>query len=220
MDFEWSLFVQSMPSLLRGAETTAMLSLVSLLLALVIGIAGALLRATSIPALVWAVTAWTTLIRGLPLLVTLLFLYYGLPSLGILLSSVAVALIALAVTTGAFVTEIVRAGIESIDRGQMRAAKSLGMSWALGMRYVVLPQALRRVLPPLTNEAITLVKSTALVSVIAIPDLLRAGTDVMTWKANTFSPFAGVALVYLCMTLPLVGLNAWLEKRLSRRRLA
>ena len=220
MDFEWSLFVQSMPSLLRGAETTAMLSLVSLLLALVIGIAGALLRATSIPALVWAVTAWTTLIRGLPLLVTLLFLYYGLPSLGVLLSSVAVALIALAVTTGAFVTEIVRAGIESIDRGQMRAAKSLGMSWALGMRYVVLPQALRRVLPPLTNEAITLVKSTALVSVIAIPDLLRAGTDVMTWKANTFSPFAGVALVYLCMTLPLVGLNAWLEKRLSRRRLA
>ena len=220
MDFEWSLFVESMPSLLRGAETTAMLSLISLLLALVIGIAGALLRATAIPALVWAVTAWTTLIRGLPLLVTLLFLYYGLPSLGILLSSVAVALIALAVTTGAFVTEIVRAGIESIDRGQMRAAKSLGMSWALGMRYVVLPQALRRVLPPLTNEAITLVKSTALVSVIAIPDLLRAGTDVMTWKANTFSPFAGVAIVYLCMTLPLVGLNAWLEKRLSRRRLA
>ena len=119
----------------------------------------------------------------------------------------------MSITAGAFITEIVRAGIESIDRGQMRAAKSLGMSWMLAMRCVVLPQALRRVLPPLTNEAITLLKNTALVSVIAIPDLLRAGTDIMTWKANTFSPFAGVALFYLCMTLPLVALNARLEKR-------
>ena len=175
MDFEWSLFASSMPSLLRGAETTLMLSAASLVLGLVIGIIGAVLRATAIPVLVWGVTAWTTLIRGLPLLVTLLFLYYGLPSLGILLSSVTVAIVALAITTGAFVTEIVRAGIESIDRGQMRAAKSLGMSWAVGMRYVVLPQALRRVLPPLTNEAITLVKSTALVSVIAIPGPVARG---------------------------------------------
>jgi polar amino acid transport system permease protein len=148
-----------------------------------------------------------------------LFLYYGLPSIGILLSSFTVAIIALSITTGAFVTEIVRAGIESIDRGQMRAAKSLGMSWVLGMRHVVLPQALRRVLPPLTNEAITLIKSTALVSVIAIPDLLRAGTDIMTWKANTFSPFIGVALIYLCMTLPLVTLNSWLESHLRTNRL-
>jgi polar amino acid transport system permease protein len=218
MDFEWQLFATSLPSLLRGAEMTAILAVISLGFGLIIGIAGALLRATNIRPLVWSVATWTTLVRGMPLLVTLLFLYYGLPSMGILLSSFAVAIIALSVTTGAFVTEIVRAGIESIDRGQMRAAKSLGMSWALGMRHVVLPQALRRVLPPLTNEAITLIKSTALVSVIAIPDLLRAGTDIMTWKANTFSPFAGVALVYLCMTLPLVALNTWLENRLRRSK--
>ena len=213
MDFEWSLFVLSLPGLLRGAETTAVLTATSLALGLVIGIAMALLHATGVRPLVWAVTFWTTLIRGLPLLVTILFLYYGLPSLGILLASATVAVAGLSITTGAYVTEIVRAGIESIDRGQMRAAKSLGMSWALAMRQVILPQALRRVLPPLTNEAITLLKNTALVSVIAIPDLLRAGTDFMTWKANTFSPFAGVALFYLCMSLPLVGLNARLEKR-------
>lgn len=218
MDFEWSLFCESLPSLLQGARTTLALSAASLALGLAIGIAGALLRATGLRAFVWAVACWTTLMRGLPLLVTLLFLYYGLPSLGILLSSTAVAVTALSITTGAFVTEIVRAGIDSIDRGQMRAAKSLGMSWATGMRYVVLPQALRRVLPPLTNEAITLVKSTALVSVIAIPDLLRHGTDIMTWKANTFSPFAGVALVYLGLTLPLVALNERLERRFGSRR--
>ncbi|MBV8535467.1 MAG: amino acid ABC transporter permease [Alphaproteobacteria bacterium] len=212
MDFEWPLFVAALPGLARGAETTALLALASLGFALAIGIACALLHATGIRTLVWAVTSWTTLIRGLPLLVTLLFLYYGLPSAGVLLSSATVAVTALSITSGAYVTEIVRAGIESIDRGQMRAAKSLGMSWLLAMRQVVLPQALRRVLPPLTNESITLLKNTALVSVIAIPDLLHAGTDFMTWKANTFSPFAGVALFYLCMTLPLVALNAQLEK--------
>jgi His/Glu/Gln/Arg/opine family amino acid ABC transporter permease subunit len=220
MDFEWSLFSMSIPGLLRGAETTGILAIVSLVFALLVGIAGALLRATNVRLLVWSIAAWTTFVRGMPLLVTLLFLYYGLPSIGILLSSFTVAIIALSVTTGAFVTEIVRSGVESIDRGQMRAAKSLGMSWALGMRYIVLPQALRRVLPPLTNEAITLIKSTALVSVIAIPDLLRAGTDIMTWKANTFSPFAGVALIYLCMTLPLVALNSWLEDRLRTNKLS
>ena len=213
MDFSWPIFLDSLPSLARGALITALLTIVSLAFALLIGIGCALLRATGIRPLVWAVTFWTTLIRGLPMLVILLFLYYGLPSLGILLDSITVAITAMAITTGAFVTEIVRAGIESIDRGQMRAAKSLGMSWISAMRYIVLPQALRRVLPPLTNEAITLPKNTALVSVIAIPDLLRAGTDIMTWKANTFSPFAGVALFYLCMTLPLVALNAHLEKQ-------
>ena len=216
MDFEWQLFVQSLPGLLKGAVTTLMLAGISACFGLAIGICGALLRALGIRPLVWLVAAWTTLVRGLPLLVILLFLYYGLPSMGILLSSMTVAIIALSVTVGAFVTEIVRAGIESIDRGQMRAARSLGMSWALAMRYVVLPQAMRRVLPPLTSEAITLLKNTSLVSVIAIPDLLRAGTDIVTWKANTFSPFAGVALIYLCMSLPLVGLNEWLERRMRR----
>ncbi|MBN9083125.1 MAG: ABC transporter permease [Rhizobiales bacterium 62-17] len=216
MDFEWHLFVDSLPSLLHGARTTVALAAAAAVFGLIIGVSLALLHATAFPPLVWLVTGWTTLMRSLPLLVTLLFLYYGLPSIGILLSAVTVAIIAMAITTGAFVTEIMRAGIESIDRGQIRAAKSLGMSWVQSMRLVVLPQAFRRVLPPLTNEAITLLKNTALVSVIAIPDLLRAGTDIMTWKANTFSPFAGVALVYLCLTLPLVALNAYLEQGIKR----
>jgi ABC-type amino acid transport system permease subunit len=95
----------------------------------------------------------------------------------------------------------------------MRAARSLGMSWAGAMRRIILPQAMRRVLPPLTNEALTLLKNTSLVSTIALADLLRAGLEVMTWQANTFSPFAGVALFYLLLTLPLVWLNTRLEQR-------
>jgi ABC-type amino acid transport system permease subunit len=95
----------------------------------------------------------------------------------------------------------------------MRAARSLGMSYALAMRRIILPQALRRVLAPITNESITLLKNTSLVSTIALGDLLRAGLEVMTWKANTFSPFAGVALCYLALTFPLLALNNFLERR-------
>jgi polar amino acid transport system permease protein len=213
MDFEWDIFVAALPALARGAATTAELAAVSILLGLGIGVAGGLARVSGLRVLNTAAIAYTTLMRGIPLLVTLLFLYYGLPSLGLLLEAKTVAIVALSVTNGAYVTEIVRAGILSVDRGQMRAARSLGMGWRLAMRRIVLPQALRRVLPPIGNEAITLLKNTALVSVIAIPDLLRAGTDVMTWQANTFSPFAGVALMYLMMTLPLVLLVARLEAR-------
>lgn len=213
MDFEWPIFVAALPALARGAATTAELAALSILLGLCIGVLGGLARVSGIGVLNAAAIAYTTLMRGIPLLVTLLFLYYGLPSLGLLLEAKTVAIVALSVTNGAYVTEIVRAGILSVDRGQMRAARSLGMGWALAMRRIVLPQAIRRVLPPIGNEAITLLKNTALVSVIAIPDLLRAGTDVMTWQANTFSPFAGVALMYLAMTLPLVLLVARLEAR-------
>ncbi|MBU8544609.1 MULTISPECIES: amino acid ABC transporter permease [Roseomonadaceae] len=213
MDFEWDLFVESLPTLAAGAVTTAQLAIVSIIIGLLIGLVGGLARVSGLAALNGVALFYVTLLRGVPLLVTMLFLYYGLPSLGLLLEAKAVAILALSLTNGAYVTEIIRAGIQSIDRGQMRAARSLGMGWGLAMRRIVLPQALRRVLPPIGNEAITLLKNTALVSVIAIPDLLRAGTDIMTWQANTFSPFAGVALMYLAMTLPLVWLVARLESR-------
>lgn len=213
MDFEWEIFVAALPSLARGAMTTAELAAMSIVFGLAIGLFGGLARVSGLRALNAAAITYTTLMRGIPLLVTLLFLYYGLPSLGLLLEAKTVAVLALSITNGAYVTEIVRAGILSVDRGQMRAARSLGMGWPLAMRRIVLPQAIRRVLPPIGNEAITLLKNTALVSVIAIPDLLRAGTDVMTWQANTFSPFAGVALMYLAMTLPLVFLVSRLEAR-------
>ncbi len=213
MDFDLKIFLDTLPSLAWGAVTTAKLAAMSALLGLVVGVLGGLARVSRHKPLRTLAFAYVTLIRGLPLLVILLFLYYGLPSVGLLLPATVVAVLALAMTNGAYVTEIVRGGIESIDRGQMRAARSLGMSYPMAMRRIVLPQALRRVLPPLTNESITLLKNTALVSVIAISDLLRAGVDAMTWKANTFSPFAGVALFYLLLTLPLLALNGWLERR-------
>jgi polar amino acid transport system permease protein len=184
-----------------------------MLLAIVIGTIGGLARVSRTPIFRHAAAVYVTIFRGVPLLMTMLFLYYGLPAAGLVLDAGTVGVLALAVTSGAYITEIVRSGIQSIDRGQMRGARSLGMSYSLAMRRIILPQAFRRVLPPITNEAITMLKNTSLVSVIAISDLLRAGTEAMTWKANTFSPFAGVTLIYLALTLPLIGLNSWLERR-------
>jgi polar amino acid transport system permease protein len=215
MDFQLDIFLESIPALLKGAVLTVELTIISVILGLVIGLIGALGRIARNSVLRGATIAYITLMRAVPLLLTLMFLYYGLPSAGIDLSAFTIAILALSFTNGAYVTEIIRAGIESIDRGQMRAARSLGMSHSLAMRRIILPQVVRRVLPPITNEAITLLKSTALVSTIALSDLLRSGLEVMTWKANTFSPFAGVALIYLILTLPMIWLLGRLEKRFS-----
>jgi polar amino acid transport system permease protein len=215
MDFQFDIFLESIPALLKGAVLTVELTVISVILGLIIGLVGALGRISRNSIIRGATIAYITLMRAVPLLLTLMFLYYGLPSAGIDLSAFTIAILALSFTNGAYVTEIIRAGIESIDRGQMRAARSLGMSHSLAMRRIILPQVVRRVLPPITNEAITLLKSTALVSTIALSDLLRSGLEVMTWKANTFSPFAGVALIYLILTLPMIWLLGRLEKRFS-----
>lgn len=213
MDFDLQIFLEGLPALLKGAVITAQLTISSMLLGIVIGLFGALSRISKNRVLSTTARLYVTIMRGVPLLVTLMFLYYGLPSAGIQMTAFTVGILALSLTNGAYVTEIIRAGIESIDLGQMRAARSLGMSYPLAMRRIILPQTFRRVLPPITNEAITLLKSTSLVSTIAISELLRSGLEIMTWKANTFSPFAGVALIYLIMTLPLLTLVGYLEEK-------
>lgn len=213
MDFSFDVFLAAIPSLLKGMVVTAQIAALSALVGLVLGTLGGLARVSPRRVLRLPALVYVTLMRATPVLVTLLFLYYGVPSAGLLLDATTVGVLALGITNGAYMSEILRGGIESIDGGQMRAARALGMSYPLAMRRIVLPQAARRVLPPVTNELISLIKNTSLVSTVAISDLLRAGMDFMSWKANTFSPFAGVALGYLLLTLPLIAINAWLEKR-------
>ncbi len=215
MDFQWDIFIDSIPALLKGAWLTLQLTIISVVIGLTLGLFGGIARVSTNRIISFFAVCFTTMMRGIPLLVTIMFLYYGLPAAGIQLSAFTVAVIALSVTNGAYVSEIVRAGIQSIDKGQMRAARSLGMSYGLAMRRIILPQVIRRVLPPITNESITLLKNTALVSTIALSELLRSGLEIMTWKANTFSPFAGVALIYLLMTLPLIWFVSRLEKRFA-----
>ena len=143
MDFEWKLFVDSLPYLLEGSLVTIELSVISIVIGIAIGTIGGIARLSRFRFISTMMFVYVTLFRATPLLVTLLFLYYGLPAAGILLSSFTVAIIALSTSNGAYMTEIVRGGIESIDAGQMRAARSLGMPYVLAMRRIILPQALR-----------------------------------------------------------------------------
>ena len=198
--------------LLVGLWITLEISALSLVFALALGLVAGLGRVSSNPAARNLAATYVEIIRGTPLLVQVFIFYFFIGTV-LQLSPLAAGVAALAVFTGAYVAEIVRAGIEAVPRGQMEAARSLGMSYAQAMRFVVLPQALRRTLPPLAGQFISLIKDSSLVSVIAITDLTKAGREIVS---STFTPFEvwfTVALMYLVLT---GALSLWV-RRLERR---
>jgi His/Glu/Gln/Arg/opine family amino acid ABC transporter permease subunit len=202
-----------MPPLLRGLALTLELTLLSLLGGLPIGLLVALARLSKFKPLAWAAGVYVEFLRGTPLLVQIFAIYYVLPAVGINLPDFTSAVIAFSLNGGAYMAEIFRAGIQSIDKGQMEAAQSLGMSYAMAMRLVVLPQALRRVIPPLTNEGIALLKDTSLAQVVAISELTRSGSELSSRLASPTVIWPIVALLYLVMTFPLTRLTRYLERR-------
>ncbi|HUR41382.1 MAG TPA: amino acid ABC transporter permease [Verrucomicrobiae bacterium] len=200
--------------LLIGLWVTLKISAWSLVFALVLGLVAGLGRVSANPAAHGLATTYVELVRGTPLLVQIFIFYFFIGTV-LKLSPFTAGVAALAVFTGAYVAEIVRAGIEAVPRGQMEAARSLGMGYAAAMRHVILPQALRRTLPPLAGQFINLIKDSSLVSIIAITDLSKAGREVVT---STFSPFEvwfTVALMYLVLTGALSLLVRRLERRLA-----
>jgi His/Glu/Gln/Arg/opine family amino acid ABC transporter permease subunit len=207
------LILRVSPVLLRGLAWTVQLTLLALLFGIPIGLAGALARLSRFRPLSLLAGAYVEVIRGTPLLVQIFFIYFVLPRVGISLPEFATAIVALSVNTGAYVTEIFRAGIQSIDVGQMEAARSLGMTYGLAMRRVILPQAFRRVLPPLTNEAIALLKDSSLVSIMGMTELTRTGQELASRFAQPMAIWPAVALLYLALTLPLTRLAYLLENR-------
>ncbi|MDD3445806.1 MAG: amino acid ABC transporter permease [Zavarzinia sp.] len=209
--------METLPLFLKGTEITLAATLLSSAIGILIATILAIMQVSkSMPAKIFA-NAYILTFRSIPLLVTIIFLYYGLPVTGLYLSAFFVGILGLALTLAAYASEVIRAGIVSIPRGQLEAAAALGLRRPHILRHVVLPQALMRILPPMTNQVITNLKNTSLLSAIAITDILRTGIDVMTWKANTFSPFAAIALCYLALIIPLSILARWLEARLARR---
>lgn len=204
-----------LPQLAQGATVTLKLFFITLALALPLGLALALLRVSGIKLLDWAVNGYIWLMRGTPLMLQMLFIYYALPflpGLPIRLPDFPAAVLAFALNYAAYFAEIFRAGIQSIDRGQYEAGKVLGMSYGQTMRRIVLPQMLRRVLPPLSNETITLVKDTSLIYVLALNDLLRAARGMVQRDFN-ITPFVVAAGFYLVMTLVLTVLFQRMENR-------
>ena len=215
MQLDFSILIKSFPYLLAGAWMTVKITSLSVGVGIIIGIIGGLMRVSKNPILFWLSTIYVEIIRGTPLLVQIFIVYFGLPSIGIRLTPYLSAVAALGINSGAYVSEIVRGGIQSISKGQMEAARSLGMSYAQAMRYVILPQALVRILPPLGNEFIALIKDSSLVSTIAIAELTRVGQQIITRTFQSFEIWTGVALFYFVMTFIMSRIVRFLESRLA-----
>ena len=213
--FSISIIREILPFLLKGALLTVFFSATSEVIGIIIGLATSMIRVTRIKVLNQLAVVYVDLFRGTPLLMQIIFIYYALPYLGINLPAIVAGIVALSVNSGAYVSEIFRAGIESIDKGQTEAARSLGLSYMQAMRYVVIPQTIKRVLPPLTNEFVALIKDSSLLSVIAIAELMRTAKEMMSWKMNP-SSLTAAAIIYLIITLPLTRYVSYMEKKLKK----
>ena len=201
--------------LAEGSLVTLKLFFITLALAVPLGLALALIRISRFTAASQAVNGYIWLMRGTPLMLQLLFIYFALPFvpvIGVRLPDFPAAIVAFALNYAAYFAEIFRAGIQSIDRGQYEGAKVLGFSYGQTMRRIVLPQVVKRILPPMSNETITLVKDTSLIYVLALNDLLRAARGIVQ-RDFTITPFIVAAGFYLLMTLVLTWFFQRLEKR-------
>ncbi|HPE70007.1 MAG TPA: ectoine/hydroxyectoine ABC transporter permease subunit EhuC [Thermotogota bacterium] len=207
--------VRSFPFLLQGALITLWLTLASGFFGTIIGTLAGMGRLSAMKALRYPSSVYVEFIRGTPLLVQIYIIYFGLPSLGLDLKPFTAAVVALTINAGAYTAEIVRAGIQSIDKGQMEAARSLGMTGWQSMFHVILPQAFRNVLPALGNEFIALAKESSLVSVIGIAELTRQGQYVISRTFKSFEIYGGVALIYFALTFSMSQIVGWVEKKVK-----
>ncbi|HPU62270.1 MAG TPA: amino acid ABC transporter permease [Bacillota bacterium] len=213
---DFSIIPGIMPALLLGARLTVELATIAVAIGLVIGSFVGIGRVSANRIIRLVTGVYVDFIRGTPLLVQLFLVYFGLPSiLGRPIPPFVAAITAMGINSGAYVAEIVRAGIQSVDRGQTEAGRSIGLTYSQTMRYIIFPQAFRRIIPPLGNEFIAMLKDSSLVSVIALEELLRKGQVVITRAFRPFEVYMVVALIYLVMTLAISRLVAWSEKRLK-----
>ena len=206
-----------MPSLLRGLGQTLWLFALTLIFSLPLGLVFTLGSISKIPPLRWLSRLYIWVLRGTPLMLQLFFIYYGLPFLGVAFDRTTSAVVTFVLNYAAYFAEIYRAGIQSIDRGQHEAAKTLGFTPWQTMRLIILPQTISRVIPPVCNETITLVKDTALVTAIGVGELLKAAEGAVN-RDMDITAYILVALIYLALTFVLTVIYERLEKRFSRHQ--
>ncbi|QDG76320.1 amino acid ABC transporter permease [Labrenzia sp. PHM005] len=214
--FNVPVLVRTFPLLISGLIVTLQIGITSIVSGLVLGLGLALVRMYAPAALRLPVMIYIDIFRSIPLLVLLIIVYYALPFIGIRLSPFLSAVVALTLVSGAYTAEIFRAGIQAIPKGQFEASRALGLSYKDMMVDVVLPQAIKIVIPPLTNNCINVMKDTALASVVAMPDLLKQATQAQALAANP-TPLIGAAIIYLAFLWPLVTLVSRFENRLNQR---
>jgi His/Glu/Gln/Arg/opine family amino acid ABC transporter permease subunit len=219
-NFDFAVVVEWLPALLKGLWITILFTCGGLILGLVIGLLFAVLGLSRHTTLRWLARIYIDAIRGTPLLLQLFILYYALPAVGLKMSAPVAGILGLGINAGAYLAEIFRAGIEAVPRPHVQAARSLGMSARQTLFRIELPQAVALVLPPMANEMISLVKSTSLISTIAIDELLRSGQIAVSITFAPLEIYLVVAILYLIVNLSLAALVRWLEHRSgSARRL-
>lgn len=212
----WKVFVDTLPLLLIGLWITVGLGVAAIVLGAAGGLLLALLRLYAPPPVRFLAIVYINVFRAIPLLVLLIVIYYALPFIGLRLTSFTSATMALSLVSAAYSAEILRAGIEGVPRGQSEAARALGLSKIRQMTDVILPQAIKLVIPPLTSNAINVMKDTSLASVVAMPDLLKQATQAQALAANP-TPLISAAFIYLVLLLPFVHLVGIAEVKLARR---
>jgi polar amino acid transport system permease protein len=215
--FNAEVLASSFPLLLRGLVSTVVLGAASIAVGVPAGLGVSLVRLYAPKPLRLLAVGYIDIFRAMPVLVVLILIYYALPFVGIRLSSWTSALTAFSIVMAAYSAEVFRSGIQSIPKGQFEAAEALGLHFGLTLRKVVLPQALRVVIPPTTSNCVSMFKDTSLASAVALPELLKAATDAQSFYANP-TPLIGAALVYVAFLWPMVRLVGILEQRFGRQK--
>jgi glutamine transport system permease protein len=215
-EFEPSVMIESLPLLMSGAKMTVVLTVGGLFFGFILGaLAGMMKLARSVFVRKLA-GVYVECIRGTPMLVQAMFLYFGLPmALGIRIPAMVAGIIIIAVNSGAYIAEIVRGAVQSINPGQAEAGRSIGLNRFQTMRYVVWPQAFRRMIPPLGNQFIISLKDTSLLMIIGVGELLRTGDEIVAVNFRAFEVYLTCGLVYLVMTMSIAKALSMLEKRLA-----
>lgn len=218
LDLNFTPVFAGWDTLLQGTLVSIEIIVCALLLGCTLGLLIGIGRLNPKNALIYnACTTFVTLVRGTPLIVQLFILYYGLPKVGLMFPAFFCGVIGLGLYSSAYVSEIVRGSIQSIDRGQTEAARSLGMSSRQSIYKIVLPQAVVRMIPPLGNEFIALIKNSALVSLITIHDVMHAGTTIISNTYRDLETYIAIAIIYLILTGTSVLFLRFIEKKLKAK---
>ncbi|WP_186416915.1 amino acid ABC transporter permease [Bosea sp. CS1GBMeth4] len=207
---------QFLPLLLQGLKFTILVTLGSLALSTVLGLVWALMRVSGVASLMLVAKLVVNTLRGIPILVQLFYIYFVFPEFGLALSALQAAILGLGIAYSAYQAENFRAGIEAIDHGQVEAAQSIGMGWFLMMRRVILPQAVKVVLPPYGNIMIMMLKDSSQASTITVAELTLQGSLLASSTFKNMTVYTLVALLYLSMSLPLIAFVGWLERRFGK----
>ena len=209
---DWSVIYDNLDVFVEGAYLSIKISAFALILSIPIGIIIGLGRVSRNKFISWLAAAYVEVFRGVPLLVLLLWIYFVLGSM-LRLGSYMSAILGLALFAGAFIAEIVRAGIQSVPRGQMEAARSSGMTYVQAMRLIILPQAFRKILPPMASQFITLIKDSSLVSVIGVMDLTLYGRNIVTTSLRSLEVWTFIAVIYFVITFTLSQIVRYFERK-------